>query len=104
MLTSHARTRAQQRGISPEDLDVILESGTTMRPGLHVLRDRDAEREIRSCKRRIQQLERLRRAAVVQDGGDVVTVYHLSGKAGRRSIRRAGTRMRGNGNGRRRHV
>ena len=50
-LTDHAQRRMAQRGISPQDLDLVIGVGTTMRPGLHVLRDRDVEREIRECKR-----------------------------------------------------
>ena len=92
--TRHARTRMQQRGISGQDVDLIVACGTMVRPGLYMLRDRDADKEIQEHKRRIQALERNRgRAAVVEDG-TVVTCYRVSGQAGRRAVRRDTKRHR----------
>lgn len=86
--TRHAQTRMQQRGISGPDVDLIMACGTMVRPGLYMLRDRDADKEIKEHRCRIQALERNRgRAAVVEDG-TVVTCYHVSGAAGRRAVRR----------------
>ena len=53
-VTRHGAARMQQRGISAHDIDLIVEYGTIERPGLHRLRNRDADREIRDCKSRIQ--------------------------------------------------
>ena len=64
-VTRHGAARMQQRGISARDIDLIMEYGTAERPGLHRLRNRDADREIRECKLRIQTLERLRGCAAV---------------------------------------
>lgn len=88
--TRHAETRMQQRGISAQDLDLIVECGTVVRPGLYMLRSRDVHEEIREHKRRIQTLERLRGCAAVIEGGTVVTCYHVSGPAGRRAVRQDG--------------
>ena len=85
--TRHARVRMDQRGFRGDDVDIILESGTVVRPGLHVLRDRDAEREISKCKRRIQTFERLKGSAAVVEGDELITCYHVSGSPGRRALR-----------------
>lgn len=86
--TRHAQTRMQQRGISGQDVDLIMSFGTMVRPGLYMLRDRDADKQIREHKRRIRDLERNRRRAAVVEEGTVVTCYRVSGLAGRRSVRR----------------
>ena len=93
-ITRHARTRMQQRSISGKDLELIMDFGTVVRPGLHMLRGRDVDKEVRDYKRRIDALERLRGCAAVVDGDTVVTCYHVSGSAGRRAVRRDGNRLR----------
>ena len=86
--TQHARVRMQQRGISGKDIDLIVDCGTLVRPGLYMLRNRDADKEIQEHKRAIQALERNRgRAAVVQED-TVVTCYRVSGGQGRRAVLR----------------
>ena len=88
--SQHAQVRMQQRGISGKDIDLIVNCGTMVRPGLYLLRNRDADKEIQEHKRVIQALERNRgRAAVVQEGV-VVTCYRVSGSQGRRVVRRDG--------------
>lgn len=86
-LTQHAQTRIRQRGFREQDMELIVECGTLVRPGLHVLRDRDVAKEIRAAKQRIQTLERLRGSAAVVEQGVVVTRYHLAGQAGKRATR-----------------
>ena len=88
--TRHAQTRMQQRRISHQDIDLILEYGTMVRPGLYLLRNCDADNEIQEHKRRIQALERNRGRAAVVEQGTVVTCYRVSGPAGRRALRRDG--------------
>ena len=92
--TRHAQTRMDQRGIQRADVEIIVESGTVIRPGLHLLRDRDINREVRECKRRIQALERLRGCAAVVEDGTLITCYHVDGKAGRQALRRNRRRRR----------
>ena len=85
--TLHAQRRMQQCGFRADDIDIIVELGTIVRRGHHVLRDRDADREIRRCKRRIQTLDRLRGSAAVVEDGMVVTCFHVSGAPCRRALR-----------------
>lgn len=94
-ITRHGATRMQQRGISTRDIDLIMDYGTMERPGLHRLRDRDADREIRGCKLRIQALERLRGWAAVVEDGTLVTCFHVHGAEGRKAMRGRGQRYKG---------
>lgn len=86
--TRHAQRRMQQRGISGQDVDLIVAFGTMVRPGLYMLRNRDADREIQEHKRRIEDLERNRGRAAVVAEDTVVTCYRVFGSAGRRAVRR----------------
>lgn len=86
--TRYAQTRMDQRGIQRADVDIIVESGKLIRPGLHLLRGRDVDREVQECKRRIQALERLRGCAAVVEDEALITCYHVDGKAGRQALRR----------------
>ena len=86
--TRHAQARMEQRGIQRVDVEIIVESGTVIRPGLHLPSGRDVDREVRECKRRIQTLERLRGCAAVVEDGTLITCYHVTGKAGRQALRR----------------
>ena len=90
--TRHAQRRMQQRGFSGQDVDLILECGTMVRPGLYMLRNRDADKEIQELKRCIQALERNRGRAAVVEQDTVVTCYRVSGSAGRRAMRVGGYR------------
>ena len=98
-VTRHGAARMQQRGISARDIDLIMEYGTAERPGLHRLRNRDADREIRECKLRIQTLERLRGCAAVVENGTLVTCFHVHGAPGRKALR-GGGRYKGSPRGR----
>ena len=92
--TKHAQQRMDQRGFQPGDIDIIVESGSLVRSGLHVLKDRDADRAIGQCKRRIQALERLRGGAAVIEDGMLITCFHISDASGRRALRGRATRRR----------
>ena len=92
--TRHGRTRMQQRGFRERDIEVIVKCGTAIRNGYHLLRNRDVDREIENCKRRIQTLERLRGSVAVVEGGSLITCYYLSGTAGQRAARQADGRRR----------
>ena len=86
-LTHHAQQRMRQRGLRDPDIQLVLECGTQAPHGRVMLRDRDVDREITECKRRIQRLEKLRRVVVVCEDSSVVTCYHAHGPAGRRTLR-----------------
>ena len=80
-LTNHARTRMAQRGFQHADLHTVVESGTVMRPGRHVLRSADVDRELRNGNRRIKDLERLRGAAVIVNKRAVITCFRIRREA-----------------------
>ena len=86
--TRHADRRMRQRGLRERDVQLVTDCGTAGPYGRTVLLDRDVDREIRECKRRIQSLERLRGSVVVRDGDEVITCYDAVGKAGRQTLRR----------------
>lgn len=76
--THHAQARMKQRGIRRADVEIIVESGTVIRPGFHLLRECDVDREVQQCKRRIQALKRVRNCAAVVEGRVLITCYRRS--------------------------
>jgi hypothetical protein len=79
-LSSHARVRMQQRGISPEALEILFELGETSPApgGRHVVYlDRARRREVGRRAKPIRARDRLKRLyAVTDQHGTVVTVGH----------------------------
>jgi hypothetical protein len=79
-LSTHARVRMQQRGISPEALELLLELGETMPApggGQVVFLERAHHREVSRRARRIRDRDRVKRLyAVTDELGIVVTVGH----------------------------
>lgn len=88
-LSQHAAIRARQRGLRERDIDVIIQTGSTLDAESIFLRNRDVEREIREHKQAITALERLRGWRVVVAGETVVTVYRASRKTEKRLVRGA---------------
>ena len=80
VLTGHARTRLQQRGIAPEALDCLLEYGREAfdhRGGVILYLDKAARRRIaREEGGRLRAGKRLDLYAVLGDDGRVRTVGH----------------------------
>lgn len=72
-LTRHAEIRMAQRGIRGGDLEVGMAIGTEIEDGILVL-EKDCDREIRPCKRRIEQVRRLKGMRIVLADDCVVTV------------------------------
>ncbi len=75
MLSRHAETRMRQRGIGHADLDLIVQCGSEIGDDVFFLTRKDVDREIRRCKRKIQNLERLRGQKIVVADDTVVTCY-----------------------------
>lgn len=79
-LSPHARVRMQQRGISPEALELLLELGETVPApggGQVVFLERVHRGEIGQRARRIRDRDRVKRLyAVTDEHGIVVTVGH----------------------------
>jgi hypothetical protein len=79
-LTTHARVRMQQRGISPEALELLFELGEIApAPGGRQLLflQRAHRKELGQRAKRIRERDRLKRLyAVTDEHGSVVTVGH----------------------------
>lgn len=87
ILSRHAETRAQQRGIRESDIPLIVAVGTPIDDDSIFLNERDVEREIQQHKRIISALERLSGCRVVLGGENVVTVYRPSRRTEKRLLR-----------------
>lgn len=79
-LSAHARVRMQQRGISPEALEILFELGQVSRaPGGRqiVFLERAHREELERRSKRIRERDRLKRLyAVTDEHGTVLTVGH----------------------------
>jgi hypothetical protein len=79
-LTDHTRIRMQQRGISPEALEILLELGEeSTAPGGRqvVFVDRTRREELGRRAKRVRERDRLKRLyAITDEQGTVVTVGH----------------------------
>lgn len=88
--TEHAEERMRQRGFRNVDVDLVLRVATRVADDAYFLTDHDAMQEIARRRHEIQQLERLRGAKLVVEGGTLVTLYHTNRKAIRSSSRKRG--------------
>jgi hypothetical protein len=83
-LTRHATERSQQRAIPKEIVETLFEFGTPQkRPGhatRYAISKKDKERAIMSLKKKIQEIERASKKAVVIDPArdQIITVYNKS--------------------------
>ena len=84
----HAEKRLNQRGIRPEDVDLLLNSATRVAQDAYLLTNGDVEREIVRRKKEIQQLERLRGLKLVVEGDTLVTAYRSKQADQRRTLRK----------------
>ena len=79
-LSTHARVRMQQRGISPEALEILLELGDTSPApggGQVIYLERADRQELGRRGKRIRERDRLKRLyAVTDESGTIVTVGH----------------------------
>ncbi len=75
-ITRHSETRMAQRGIRETDLTILLTHGAEIGRNRIMLRKRDAADEIRSLKKRIADLERLKNKVLVVSDSLLVTAYH----------------------------
>ena len=74
-ITKHAEKRMQQRGISVSDIDIILEHGKAIDGNGIFLTSKRSEQIIRSLKKKIAAVERLRNTKVVVKDDRVVSCY-----------------------------
>jgi hypothetical protein len=87
-ISRHAVHRMNQRGFREQDIDLVLRCGTLISDDTFMLRNKDVDREIRDCKRELQQLERLRNSKIVVANGTLVTCFHASTKHLKTVLRR----------------
>ena len=83
----------QQRGISEEDIGLVLRCATQIDSNVYLLRSKDTDQEIRRRKREIQALERLRNQKLVVAGDVIVTCYKSQGGDLKRTLRRGRQRI-----------
>ncbi len=76
MITRHGEVRMAQRGIRETDLTILLTHGTEIGRDRIMIRKRDAADEIRSLKKQIANIERLKDKVLVVPDGILVTAYH----------------------------
>jgi len=81
-----ALPRMQRRGMSQEDVTLIIRFGTETDKGF-LLREKDVAEAERHLKRRIATLRRLAGKLVVADGDTVITAFHATPKQQRRMLR-----------------
>lgn len=78
-LSAHAQCRLRQRGLSKGDVDLILNYGEMVADG-YVVSQVAIERARAELKSKLSRLERLKNVAVVEDLGEVITVYRADKK------------------------
>ena len=86
-ITPHALRRLRQRGLYPEDLDLIVEHGTETNDG-YFLRRIDVEAVEISQRRIIERLYKLEGKFIVVEGADVISAYHPTRKKKQKILRR----------------
>lgn len=87
ILSRHAETRMRQRGVRPNDLEIVFRYGAEIGEDVYFLADRNVDRGIQNLKWEIQALERLRGQKVVVAGDTVVTCYRSRPRDQKRMLR-----------------
>ena len=79
ILSNHAQSRIQQRGIKKRDLKLIIRGGTLVAKDGILMRRKDIQREIAIRKAEIQALEKLDGTKIVMsEDGTIITVIRTS--------------------------
>ncbi len=87
-LTSHAKTRMQQRNLRDRDMNLLLETASQISPDAYFLTKQDVAREVALRKKEIQQLERLQGFKIVVTNGAVITCYRPRPASQKRTFQR----------------
>ena len=78
--TSHFQARSQQRAISPDMIEMILNLGRTNGKGdLYLTNSRDIKQEIRAKKEELRLLQKMLAhggAGIAADGDTQITVFY----------------------------
>lgn len=75
--TKHASLRMAQRGINPNDAELIAAAGTPVADG-YLFRNKDYQEVERSIKDFLQRIRRLVGKRLIVADGRIVTVYHAT--------------------------
>lgn len=89
--TAHGHQRANQRGFSQNDIELICRFATPVNDDhceVYVLRNKDVENEVSFLRRQIKRLEKLRGCKVVFANSQLITVHHTSRTHEKRLLRR----------------
>ena len=89
--TKHGLTRAAQRNISGNDVELILELGSEVADG-YLMLDSDYQTAERELKRILKQIRRLRGKRLVVKDGRIVSVFHACDREVTRVLRRSDER------------
>jgi len=87
-LTEHAESRAQQRGLTKQDMELIRSFGESIGDG-YAMTNRAAQGHIDRLKQQIQRLRRLRGVVLIEEEDRVITVYRSTSKTLRKKLNRA---------------
>ena len=82
-ITVHAESRLRQRGLSRWDLELILTHGEAISDG-YVMSRIAIDNRTAELKSELARIERLRDVTVIEDSGDVITLY----RADKRRLRK----------------
>lgn len=84
-LSKHAKVRLQQRGISRQQMELVISYGVPIDDG-YVMTKRAALDRITQLKREITLIERLTNVTVIDLNGTIATAYRVSDQRIRRML------------------
>ena len=87
-ISRHASKRFQQRGLSSQDIELVVKIGSMVAPDAYMITNTVADGIIAEYKRKIQRVERLRNTKVIEKNGWIITSYCANSKEQKRTMRR----------------
>lgn len=85
-VSTHAQKRMQQRGLTMDDIELVMQFGTEAGDGIY-MRAKDIKRAESEFKKLISQLQRLSGKYVIIQGDTIVTTYHPSERRKKKILR-----------------
>ena len=76
-MTKHGAQRFAQRGLRPDDADLIMQIGTEVEGG-YLVREKDVQTAAQQLRALLKQIEKLNGKRLVFANGWVVSGYHAS--------------------------
>jgi len=87
-ITRHGRMRCAQRGLSADELDLIMLIGSEVDDG-YLVRDKDCQEVVRQLKNEIKRVQRVKGKRVVLVNGQIIAAFHATRSEMRRVLRRS---------------